>query len=374
MVQLACVEAGRARHTGAGDGGHRLVFVPAARPRRDLAVQRHAVLNAGRGGRKARVDEQVWPLDGRAQRIPMVLVDGHQVDVVVRAEWLAAVDVHRRQTARVATARRRSSAPGGADEGAGAHIVGHRLLHGELDLLAFAGAQPLDVGGEDGHGGLHPGAGIAGGGARHHGRAIRFAGDGKGAGRGLRHHVHGTVAGVRAAQAEALDAGIDESRVHSAQGVVADVQPFDDAGAVVLHEDIELRRQAQQQFPPGLAAQIQGDAALVGVPSAKVRGIILVLGAAHATPRIAVLRRLHLHHVRAEPRERLRAGRAGLVLGHVQHPHAIQCGHRCSLRSTKGQVNGLRGRQSTAPAGWRDDAGAGGGRRFKGRRVSATAR
>src|SRR5204863_437116 len=81
--------------------------------------------------------------------------------------------------------------------------VGDDFLHRDLDQLALARALPLDVGGHDGGGRVHAGAGVADGGAAPHGLAIREAGDAHDAARGLRDHVEALVLGIRTGQAEA---------------------------------------------------------------------------------------------------------------------------------------------------------------------------
>ena len=48
---------------------------------------------------------------------------------------------------------------------------------------------------------------------------------------------------------------------------------------------------------------------------------------AQLAARRVALRRLELDHVRAHPREQLRAGRAGLHVGHVENSYAFECFH-----------------------------------------------
>ena len=311
----------------ARDRLHGLVLGPLPGPVADLRVQRLAVLHALTCGFEAWVDQEVAAVHRGTQAVPMALIDGHQVDVVVRAERLARVDVDRRQPAGVAGPGRRARSPGRSDESPGAYVVGHRLLHGQLDLLPLAGAQLLHVGRENRHGGLHAGTRVAGGGAGHHGRTIGFAGDREGAGRGLRDHVHAAEIGVRSTGAKAFDARVDQAGVGAAQDVVADVQPLDDAGAVVLHEDVEIRCHAEQQVAAFVGAQVERHAALIGIPGAEVRRVVLVRGAADAAAGVAVLGRFDLDDVGTEPGEGLGARGPRLVLGHVEHPHAVQCRH-----------------------------------------------
>src|SRR5437867_2071748 len=78
---------------------------------------------------------------------------------------LALVETARRrraQRAAVARAHRGLAAGGLAREGDAAE-VDHRVLHGDLDVLALAGAFPLMQGGQNTDGGVQPGARVADG-------------------------------------------------------------------------------------------------------------------------------------------------------------------------------------------------------------------
>ena len=319
FVDLACA------HPLFREFGHGLLLGFGAGPGSDLSRQFGAVLLPRGGTREAFVFEQVRLADGAADRGPHARIHRHDEYIVVRAAGCAGIERDERVAA-VAHARRGSLAIAGVRDG-GAHVVRHSFLHGEFDELALAGALLLRPGGGDGEGGLHAGAGVAHGGAGTHGRTVGVAGDGEGAGRGLRHHVHALVVRVGAAGAKALDAQIDDLRVALAHHVVADVELLDDTGAVVLDEDIVLRRHRQQQLPALGRAEVERDAALVRVPDDEVLPVDVVAGGA-APPWVADAGLLHLHHVGAEPGEALRAGCARLVLRHVENPHSVKRRHR----------------------------------------------
>ena len=76
-------------------------------------------------------------------------------------------------------------------------------------------------------------------------------------------------------------------------------------------------------------AQVDGDAALVAVPHHEVLGIFRGFSP-DAAAGVAGAWRLDLHHVGAQPGERLGAGSARLVLGHVQNSQTVQSRHGLS--------------------------------------------
>ena len=103
--------------------------------------------------------------------------------------------------------------------------------------------------------------------------------------------------------------------------VLEKVERLDNAGTVVLDEGVVVRGEVEQQLATLGLLEVDDDAALVCVVVHEVLGVVQV--ATHAAPRVAP-RRLHLHHVRAEPGEPLRAGRPRLVLRHVEDAHSLE--------------------------------------------------
>ena len=255
VVQVLGVQHGAGRHAAFGQQAHGLVLVPRRSPSPDEGLQGFAVPVAAGVVLKARVRQQAGLPDDGAERLPHALRHRHHIDIVVGAAALAGIQAQGGQGAGAGAQRR----PGAevAVGGGGAHVEGHRLLHGHFDHLPLAGLQFLHIGGGDGQGHLHAGAGIPDGGAWAHGRAVRLAGDGEGAGGRLGHHVVALVVRPGAVQAEALDAGVDDVRLRRLEDLVAEVQLFDDAGAVVFDEDVVMGDHLQQNVPPLRAAQVQ---------------------------------------------------------------------------------------------------------------------
>ena len=324
VEEIDRVEDRAARDPRLSEGPHDLPLRALLRPIPDQRRQFVLVLLAAGGALVAGVARHLWPSQDVAQGPPHAGCRGDHVGVVVRPEGPAGVQVHQRPVP-VAVARRDGLPPLRAARDPRAHVVGARLLHGDLHRLALAGALLLDVRPQQRQGHLHSRPGVADRGAGHGGRALGLTRHGERARRRLRHHVVALVARVGAAHSEALDAGVDDPRVHRLHHVVADVELLHDARAVVLHEDVVVRRHVEQQLPSARLTQVQHDAALVAVPVQEVGRV--AQAAQLAPPRVAAARRLDLHDVGPHPGQRLRARGSRLVLRHVQDPHSIERGH-----------------------------------------------
>ena len=179
---------------------------------------------------------------------------------------------------------------------------------------------------EHGHRRIHASGGIAHGARKQRG-AIRPAIDRERAARRLRNRRPHRKAGVRAAVSETLDARLDQSRGHGAERFVVDAEPLHHPGTEILDEDVEFRHEAQEQRVARLAADVDRQAPLVGVPGAERRGVRFVAGPVRAAGPVAAAGLLDLHDVGAQPGQSLRAGGTGLELRQVEDPHAIQCSH-----------------------------------------------
>ena len=148
---------------------------------------------------------------------------------------------------------------------------------------------------------------------------------------GLRDHVEGQVVLVRAALAEALHLGVDDAGIDLGDDVVAEAQPLDRAGREVLHEHVGLGGEILDELLAGRRLQVDGQRFLVGVEDQEIERSRRRARARMHAAGIAALRVLDLHHLGAEPRQRLRAGRPRLELRQIQHAHACETGERCPL-------------------------------------------
>ena len=96
------------------------------------------------------------------------------------------------------------------DDADGAVDGGHTdVKHRDLDLAAVAGAPPLEEGGKDAGGQMHPGAGVDESGSHAHARAIAVTGHADDAGGCLDGEIEGAELGEAAVVPIALARGID---------------------------------------------------------------------------------------------------------------------------------------------------------------------
>ena len=160
--------------------------------------------------------------------------------------------------------------------------------------------------------------------------AAYLAGDRHVAAGRLGDHVEGEVVLIRAALAEAFDLGVDQPRVQRVQLVPAEAELLDRAGRHVLDEDIGLRRHLLDQREPARRFEVDRHRLLVGVVDHEIIGVGTGLRAGtENAPGFAALRVFHLDDLGAELGQHLGAGRTGLELRQVEHPHSgktIRCG------------------------------------------------
>ena len=251
---------------------------------------------------------------------------GIDVAVVVRAAALARVHVHRGGEAEadpIAGARRR----GALRQHVGIRdpaVVGHRVLHRHLHPLTAPGPLALNEGAEDPDCAVKARSRVADGRPRAEGTAALLPGDGEGPAGRLADHVEAQEVRVGALGREPLHARVDDAGVEVSHPFPAKAEPLDDARPEVLDEDVRLRDEGLETRPPLLGLEIADEAPLVRVEQQEVVGIEPGRVGRRPPALVAAGRVLDLHHVRAEPGERLGAGRSGLELGEVQHTHAAQ--------------------------------------------------
>src|SRR5262249_54875492 len=142
------------------------------------------------------------------------------IDVIVGPPWLAAEDACRCRVPQVVAASYDRITSGVVLTHSDPAVVHHRILHGDLDLLALPGGLPLPEGRQDAHDGVDTGAGVADSGARLEWWSIGIPGHGHGAASRLGNHVKAFIAAVWPVSAKALDGGVDQARVESAQGLI----------------------------------------------------------------------------------------------------------------------------------------------------------
>ncbi len=172
---------------------------------------------------------------------------------------------------------------------------------------------------------MHAGTGIADIGAVHHRRAARLAGDAHRAGGRLRYRLETFEPAVRAIGAETLDRSVDRPRVERLHGLPAETQPFHDARAEVLRDDVGVLDQSAGDLLALLGPQIDHGAALVAVEQQEEEAVeVRVVHIPQPARPVAVGRALDLDHIGAEPGEHLGARGTGLVVREVDHANTLE--------------------------------------------------
>ena len=200
--------------------------------------------------------------------------------------------------------------------------VHHRHFH----ILALASALGLAQRREQTDREMQAGARVADLRARDERRAIGYAGGAHRAAHRLRHVLVRLEIGVRSARAEALDGAHHDLRIDLVDLLPREPEAVEHAGAEVLHDDVALLQQVDEDLLALRRLHVDGDRALVAVEHREVERVGVRHVAQLAARRVA-LRVLELDHVRAEPGEKLRAGRTGLHVCHVEDAYAFQCFH-----------------------------------------------
>ena len=125
---------------------------------------------------------------------------------------------------------------------------------------------------------------------------------------------------------EALDLRVDDPGIDLLDDVVAEAQPLDGAGGEILDHDVGLLQHLREDLAAAFAAEVQRDAALVGVEQHEVVRIHARRVGGRTAPLVAAFRILDLDDIGAQPGERLGARGSGLELGQVEDLHVFQRG------------------------------------------------
>ena len=198
---------------------------------------------------------------------------------------------------------------------------------GEIQKLTAPGALPGTQGGEQRRRAVHPADGVAEGHMHHRGGSFRSAGQVRQPRRLLHGRTVGAIAAPRAVGAEGRHGDHHQLGIHLRQHRVVQTEFWQDAGGVILHNDIRERHQPFQQRGALGGGKVEGDGALVAVDH--VEGGIL-LGAAGidpllrgfpTTPPVETHTAFHFDDVRTHVRQMAGGKRAGPTHGQIDHPH-----------------------------------------------------
>ena len=180
-------------------------------------------------------------------------------------------------------------------------------------------------------------------------RVLREAGDAHRAAHRLGDRLEALESAIRAVGAETLDGGVDQPRIELRQHLVPKTQPIQRARPEILQQHVGLRDHLLEQRLALIGLQVQRQAALVGVQDQEEQAVAVRLVAHVGARDVAALRLLQLDHVGAEKAEDLRAGRARLVVRHVDDANAGQgLAHGRTPKMTTHLTRLPRGRQPGA--------------------------
>ena len=169
----------------------------------------------------------------------LVPTGAEDIGVIVETARLAgvkaagAVPEHRCRRA----ARRRRERPAAHRRAA---VVQHGVAHRDLDVLAFAGRNALEQGGDNPHCRQHACAGVTDGGAWTDRRFIRHAIDSHGSAGRLCDHVEGKVVRIFTIRREPFHLREDDPRIDFLQARPVETEPGKCTGCHVLDDDVRL--------------------------------------------------------------------------------------------------------------------------------------
>ncbi len=205
------------------------------------------------------VGNQFGPPNGATQALPIPLVRATHGDVpvaggqgLIRGGYLVGRSVGPRKSA------------GGEIDRRFPYRVGHSGFHqGRVDVLPFAGLEPVHVGREDAVGREQPGVEVGDRDADLHGRLSGMAGHAHDARVSLRHEVEPRLVLVRTRATEPGDGRVDDGRVDGTNVLVPQPEALQASGAKVLDEDVRVPRHIADDLGPLRLLHVDNDAALV---------------------------------------------------------------------------------------------------------------
>ena len=173
---------------------------------------------------------------------------------------------------------------------------------------------------------MQPSAAVANLGAGDHRQPVTITG-GRGRAASALRDILVDLAVLILARPEPLDRGHDHARIDLLDPLPAETHPVQCAGGEILDQHIAFLDQPGQHLLASLGLRVQLDRALVVVQHGEIqavspRHIDQLLARCIANPRP-----LDLDHIRAEPRQKLGAGRTRLNMGKVKNLDAFECFH-----------------------------------------------
>ena len=318
---LPGIQTGTAGHAGIAHEFHHFVLGTLHGPSGDHFLHRGFVFPTSIGCRKARIGQQIGLSDDADKGFPHLRL-AEDINVVVRSAGRTRERRARHGASQLVARTRRWVPEALVVAQRNADQIDHRVLHRHLHMLAFARGVPLLQRGQNTDRHVHPGAGVADRGKIERRRAVGGAGNAHRAAHGLGNRLEAFEIAVRPVGAEALDGGIDQPRVQFRQNIVPEAQTIQRTGSEILQQHVGPGNNLLEKFLALFGFQIQRQASFVGIEDQEKQAVAVGFVAHVGAGDVAAFRLLQLDHVGAKEAEDLGAGRAGLIMGHVDDTDA----------------------------------------------------
>jgi hypothetical protein len=188
---------------------------------------------------------------------------------------------------------------------------GHGAVeHADIEQASLAGSLALAEVGQDAGGGVHGRAQVGDLDGRDGRNGIRPSAQAEDAGAGGEVEIVPGPVAVRSVLAEPGDRTVNDPRIDGPDGLVADAQPVDRAGAEALDDDPGGAGELEEKVAPGRGLEIEGDALLARVQGQEI-GALAVDEGRHRADVVAGLEVLDLDDLGAKVGQEQRAERAG---------------------------------------------------------------
>ena len=150
--------------------------------------------------------------------------------------------------------------------------------------------------------------------------------------------IHRKLVALGAADAVSGAGRVDQTWIQSAQGLMAEAQPFHHAGGEVLEHHVGLLDQLLEELATAHLFEIQGDALFVRVQQRKRHGGFFTAGSSQSLAG----RRLHLDHLGARFAEQKACVRPLIDLTQVEYTNAFQRTSNSHMAFIRPQITTMR--------------------------------
>ena len=123
---------------------------------------------------------------------------------------------------------------------------------------------------------------------------------------------------------EAFHRRVNDPRIESLNRFPGKPLPVQRAGREVFHENVTTPNQFAENFFALLRFGVERDAPLVAVEHGEIEAVDIRFVAQLTARDVAAAGQFDFDHVRAEPRQQLRASRPGLHMGHIENANSIE--------------------------------------------------